>query len=79
MDMRRVFFELLKNLPAMIIPIIVGVLLNVFDLIKPDYKSIGVLAAGFTAIYAASVWFIAMNSEEKAMIKKMVFRKRMSE
>lgn len=77
MDMRRVFFELLKILPAMFIPIIVGILLNVFDLIKPDYKSIGLLAVGYTVIYAVSVWFIAMNSDEKTMIKKIVFRKRM--
>ena len=77
MDMRRLFFELLKILPAMIIPIIVGIILNVFDFIKPDYKSIGLLAVGYTVIYAASVWFIAMNADEKAMIKKLVFRKRM--
>lgn len=75
MDLRRVLFELLKILPAMIIPIIAGILLNVFDLIKPDYKSIGLLAVGYTVIYAMSVWFIAMNSDEKAMIKKLVFRK----
>ena len=77
MDIRRVFFELLKILPSMIIPIIVGVLLNIFGLIKPDYKSIGFLAVGYTMIYAVSVWFIAMNADEKVMIKKIVFRKRM--
>ena len=77
MDMRRVFFELIKILPAMIIPIIVGILLNAFNLIKPNYKYIGLFAVGYTVIYAVSVWFIAMNSDEKAMIKKMVFRKRM--
>lgn len=75
MDMRRVFFELLKVLPAMIIPIIVGILLNVFDLIKPNYISIGLFVIGYTIVYAASVWFIAMNDEEKAMIKKIIFRK----
>ena len=77
MDMRRAFFELLKILPAMIIPIIVGILLNVFNLIKPDYKYICLFVVVYTVIYAASVWFIAMNSDEKAMIKKLVFRKRM--
>lgn len=75
MDMRRTVIELLKILPSMIIPIIVGVLLNVFGLIKPDYQSIGLLAVGYTAIYAASVWFIAMNANEKAMIKKLILRK----
>lgn len=77
MDMKRTFFELLKVLPAMVIPIIVGILLNIFDIIQPNYRSIGLLAIGFAVIYAASVWFIAMNSEEKNMIKKLVFRKRM--
>ena len=77
MDMRRVFFELMRILPAMIIPIVIGILLNVFNLIKPDYKLIGLFAVGYTAIYAASIWLIAMNSDEKAMIKKLVFRKRM--
>lgn len=76
MDMRRVFFELMRILPAMIIPIVIGILLNVFNLIKPDYKLIGVFAVGYTAIYAASIWLIAMNSDEKAMIKKLVLRKR---
>ena len=76
MDMRRVFFELLEVLPAMIIPVIVGILLNVFDLIKPNYKSICLLAVVYTGIYALSVWFIAMNANEKAMIKKLLFIKR---
>ena len=73
--MRRVFFGLLKILTAMILPIIVGILLNTFK-IKHDYKSVGLLAVDYTAIYVVSVWFIAMNSDEKTMIKKMVFRKR---
>ncbi len=77
MDMKRTFFELLKVLPAMVIPIIVGILLNIFDIIQPNYRSIGLLAIGFAVIYAASVWFIAMKTEEKNMIKKLVFRKRM--
>lgn len=55
------FIELSKILSAMIIPITVGFLLNVFDLINPDYKSIGLFAVGYTMIHAASVWIIEMK------------------
>ena len=36
MDMRRVFFELMTILPAMIIPVVIGILLNVFNLERVD-------------------------------------------
>lgn len=75
MDMRRLFFELLSILPAFIAPAIAGVLFNLLGLVKPDYAVIVLLAVIYTAIYGASVWFIAMNSSEKAMVKKLVFRK----
>lgn len=76
MDMHRTILELLKILPAMIIPIVLGIFLNYFDVIKPDYKSIGVLVGGYVIVYAASVWLLAMNQEEKNMIKTMIVRKR---
>ena len=76
MNLRKTFVELLKILPAMVIPIIVGIFLNYFNMIKPDYKSIGVLAAGYIIIYAVSVWLLAMNNEEKRMIKRMIVRKK---
>ena len=64
-DMRRVILELLKVLPAMIIPVFIGIFLNIFDIVKPDYSSISIFAIGYTAIYALSVWFLAMKVEEK--------------
>ena len=75
MDMCRVFFELIKVLPAMIIPAITGVLLNKFEVIKPDFISIVFFGAIYTLVYIISIWIFAMNQDEKTLIKKIVVRR----
>lgn len=75
MDMRRTFFELIKILPAMVIPFILGVILNYFHFIMPEYKSIIIFALIYSVIYALSIWFLAMNKEEKSIVRKIVLRR----
>lgn len=75
LDMRRTFFELSKVLPALTIPVALGVMLNFFNLIKPDYKSITVFALVYSIVYALSIWFLAMSKDEKQMVRRITLRK----
>ncbi len=61
--------EILKILLAMFIPIAVGVIINQFINLYSIFNLILFIGI-YTVIYAISMWFFAMNSYEKDLIKK---------
>ena len=61
--------EILKILLAMLIPIAVGVIINQFINLYSIFNLILFIGI-YTVIYAISMWFFAMNSYEKDLIKK---------
>ena len=66
--------SILGTLPGMIVPVIAGVLINVLGNIRTvPGMLLGIVV--YTAIYAASVWLISLNGEEKELLLGIVRRR----
>ncbi len=72
LDIIRVLKNLLRLLVGIIIPSVYGILINVFDLVKSSYVSIAVYGTIYLIVYAFSMWFFAMNNDEKSIVAKVV-------
>ncbi len=62
--------KLCEIIPGILIPILYGVYLNYFDIIKEDYSSILFLGMTYVCIYFISMWFLSMNNSEKIIVVK---------
>jgi O-antigen/teichoic acid export membrane protein len=63
--------EILKIFPALIVPIVFGILYSYFvDIYHIGYFILGIIV--FSLIYLFSMWFIGMNSYEKELIRKPI-------
>ncbi len=67
------FWNSIKRLAlAMILPIIYGIIVNKYTNYGTSLISFLLAVTGYTAIYAASMWFIGMNTYEKQLVEKPI-------
>lgn len=71
LDMRHFFRSILSILPAMLPPVLAG-LLAVRLCAFRGYLGVLTFAVPYTAVYALSVYALAMNAEEKGMVRAML-------
>lgn len=65
--------NILKQVPGLLLPILLGFLLNYFMV----YNTIGVLLgciAGYIVVYCVSVFFISMNTYERSLVKNFIIK-----
>lgn len=71
LDMVYFWKNMFNILPALLIPIVVGIFLK-HILVVDSFIKIIIFAAIYSIIYAMSMWFIGFNKYEKDLIKGMV-------
>lgn len=73
LDMKYFWKQVLSFLPALIAPIIAGIIINSFINL---YNLLNFLGFGvvFVIIFSISIWFIGMNEYEKELISKPIKR-----
>lgn len=72
-DMRYFWYQIIRFLPALIVPIIVGISLNLFiDL----YNIVSFILCGtlYVVIFCFSMWFLGMNQYEKYLIGEPILK-----
>jgi O-antigen/teichoic acid export membrane protein len=77
MNMFYFWKEIAKFIPALIVPIIVGILIMKFANVTGLFK-LGVFAIIYTGAYGFSMYFLGMNAEEKQLVMgpiKKILRK----
>ena len=70
-DMKRWSKNIISMLPALIFPVVVGVLIMLFV----NTYNIGVfigMAFGYASVFAVSMWLYGLNNEEREMFSKLV-------
>lgn len=72
LDMFAYYREMMHLLPGWVVPFFFGWVLNHYGLIKSSYGSLFTFGILYFMVYAASVWLIALNKQEKGYIKRMV-------
>lgn len=65
--------EIAKFIPGMVVPAILGLVLNKFIIID-SILSFLVPVVIYTVVYVGSMWFFSMNSYEKNLIRVPVYR-----
>lgn len=73
LNIRRFWREILKFVPALIIPNIMGYLIMRFTIIR-SYVTLAIWGILFVTIYVISMWFLGLNAYEKALFSEP-FRK----
>ena len=68
LNIKKFWFSIARILPGFILPIGVGVAINVFWNLD-SYVELLLAAGVLTATYVGSVWFFSMNPYEKGLIK----------
>lgn len=68
-DMKKFWFSILKFIPALIAPIVFGILCLKFITITNLFV-FGGLVIAYTAIFCGSMWLFGMNASEKNLVKK---------
>ena len=59
--------DILRTLPGMILPVLCGAaMVRFMDLYRLPVMLLGIVV--YAAVFAASVWFLSMNGEEKALV-----------
>lgn len=73
LDMKFFWKGILKFIPALIIPMVLGVVVNIyFDLYRIlNFVGFGLL---YVIVFGVSMWFIGLNAYEKGLIGKPVAR-----
>lgn len=67
--------DIFRYLPGLILPVIFGIVINHFGLLKSNYGSIVLYGGLYVLIYFISVWMISMGKQERMYMKDYV-RKR---
>ena len=79
LDIKKFFVEMGRVLRGLVIPVIYGIAVCYFQLVKPTYGSIGIYGIVYIVLYAVSMWAFAMNEYEKrfvgTVISKIIKRK----
>lgn len=75
LDVKNVFIDLLRYLPGIVLPIILGAVIHYFGLIKNNYSSVAFYGIIFAFVYVISVWTVSMNSIDRTMVKNFVKNK----
>ncbi len=71
LDMKELLRQLCKVFPGIIAPIIFGIWIRYFHLLKANYWSIAVWGFWYVVVYGISMWFV-FNESEKAMAKSII-------
>lgn len=71
MDMFYFWKEIVKFIPALIIPVIVGILIMKFAHVS-GLLHIGIYAVAYAAVYGISMYILGMNEEEKRLVMEPV-------
>lgn len=71
LDMKYFWKQILSFIPALIIPVISGMLINTFWNLNNLFNFLG-FGILYVLIYMLSMWFIGMNQYEKDLLKKPV-------
>jgi O-antigen/teichoic acid export membrane protein len=71
LDMFYFWKQIIKFIPALIVPCVFGVLINCFIKIDGIFVMLLFIVV-YTLIYCASMWLLGMNKNEKQMITNMV-------
>lgn len=74
LDIKNLLFSIRKIAIGMIIPIIYGVIICSLGIVKESYFNIFAWAVLYILLYFCSMYFIAMNVEEKDKVKKIIGR-----
>ncbi len=72
LDVYKGINNVLKYLPGVMIPSIIGYILNHY-FVKAEYKSLVFYGLLFTVLYVVSVYTIYLDTEEKIQIKKELY------
>lgn len=65
--------NIIKIFPAMIAPVIAGILIKKFAVIDNIYK-LGIYVIIYALVYVLSVWFIGLNDYEKNLVKAPIMK-----
>lgn len=71
LDMLRFWRELLKNIPALIIMCLFGVIWSYFVTVQ-TWGHLAFSVAVYTLVYFTVMWILALNDYEKSLIKRMI-------
>ncbi len=74
LDIKELFFQICRILPGLIAPVICGVLLVYFDMLRASYLSIAAFGALYVVIYGVSMWMLAFDDIEKALAKGFIMK-----
>lgn len=71
-DMRATILNICSMLKGLIVPILVGIALNYFGLIRNSYCSIFIWGIFYLVIYFLSMWRLGISIDEKRLISKTI-------
>ena len=75
LDVKNMARELFKIVPGIVFPFAFGISINLLKLLKAEYINIIFWGVVFAVIYFISMWFFALNQNEKKIIRN-IFAKR---
>lgn len=67
LDMKYYWKQIIKFIPFLILPCIMGIFIMKFCLIS-SFLSFCIVSLAYAAVYCISIWFWGLNTEEKKMI-----------
>ena len=70
LNMKEYYKEMLRILRGLIFPVLFGIIIMKFELVKVNFFSVAVYGLIYVCIYVGSMWLFAMNSYEKGLIKR---------
>ncbi|MCI8402820.1 MAG: oligosaccharide flippase family protein [Lachnospiraceae bacterium] len=71
-NMHVYYREMLRLIPGWVIPFLMGGIFNYYNLIHNNYKSLFIYGSVYMTVYAVSVWTLAMTTEERGYIKRII-------
>lgn len=71
-----IFFDILRYLPGVVMPVCFGILINYFGLLKRDYGSIIFYGTVFAFIYIFNILTLSMNKADRAYVFNIIKKRK---
>lgn len=74
LEIKKLVIQIFKIVPGLGLPILYGVAINYFNLIKPNYSNIAIFGTIYVIMYVISMRIIAFDESEKRLFNKVLNR-----
>ena len=74
LHIRELIKQIVQLVPGVVLPIVFGIIINYYNLIKPNYANIAFFGIIYVIIYIFSMRILAFNESEKILFNRLFYK-----